>query len=163
MLQGIEFTDKRFDTNNENNQFTYLTNNTIVLCNNYRLMETLAEEIIKTVNGEAEHNNYCCDNEDVGKAKYILNFGLQKVVDINGQTIALCLEPAMIYKAEGIKDIWFFDWIGENETYKESIYPMIVFKGSQDIWNRGLDEVYKTIINGRYGAYDGKWVNLVNL
>lgn len=44
MLQGIVFKDKRFETKNENNQFTYLTNNTIILCNNHKLMKTLADE-----------------------------------------------------------------------------------------------------------------------
>lgn len=160
MLYGIEFKDKRFDTNDENNQFIDLTNNTIVLCSNYKLMATLAIEIVKTVNGEAEYNDYRCAEEDVGKAKYCLNFGLQKVIHINDQTITLCLEPAMIYKAKDIKDIWFCDWKGSGEDYKEVIYPMDAFIGSKGIWNKGLDEVYKNIVSGRYGCYDGEWTKL---
>jgi len=72
----------------------------------------------------------------------------------------LCLEPAMIYRAKKIEEIWFCDWIGKGKSYKESIYPMTVFVGSDEVWNDGLDKVYKMIVNGRYGCYDGKWTKL---
>lgn len=160
MVRGFLFKDKRFDTNDDNNLMYQITENTIILCANFKLMKSLAEEIINTINGGAEYNDYDCDEEDVGKAKYELNFGLQKVIDINGQKIILCLEPAMIYKAKSIKDIWFIDWVGDEEDYKEQIYPMTIFKGSHEVWDKGMDEVYKTIVNGRYGCYDGKWVVL---
>lgn len=160
MVRGFLFKDKRFDTNDDNNLMYQITENTIILCANFKLMKSLAEEIINTINGNAEYNDYDCDEEDVGKAKYGLNFGLQKVIDINGQKITLCLEPAMIYKAKNIKDIWFIDWAGTDEDYKEQIYPMTIFKGSHEVWDKGMDEVYKTIVNGRYGCYDGSWVIL---
>jgi hypothetical protein len=160
MLRGILFTDKRFDTNEDNNLMNPITNNTIIVCANWKLMDTLATEIFNTINGKAEYNDYDCDEEDVGKAKYKLNFGLQKVIDINGQKITLCLEPAMIYRAKEIKNIWFLDWSLKSGSYKEYIYPMTVFKGSDEVWAKGLDEVYKTICMGRYGCYDGRWVNL---
>ena len=87
---------------------------------------------------------------------------LQKVIDINGQKITLALEPAVIYKAKKIEDIWFFDWSGSDKEgfppYKESIYPLTIFKGSHDKWEEGLDAIYKMICNGRYGTYDGKWI-----
>ena len=160
MVEGILFTDKRFDTNNENNQLD-LTENTIILCNNYNLMDSLAEEIINTINGEAEYNDYCCDEDDVGKAKYEMYFGLQRVIDVNGQKIILCLEPAMIYRAKNIEEIWFCDWSGKDDSYKESIYPMTVFIGSHEVWDDGLDKVYKMIVSGRYGCYDGRiWTKL---
>lgn len=163
MVRGILFKDKRFDTKDDNNLMCPITDNTIILCANYRLMRSLAEEIFNTINGNAEYNDYDCDEEDVGKAKYELNFGLQKVIDINGQKIILCLEPAMIYKAKHIRDIWFADWIGKDDDYKESIYPITIFKGSNEVWDSGLDEVYKMVIGGRYGCYDGSWVTLTNI
>lgn len=162
MVSAILFKDKRFDTKYDNNLMSPMTENTIILCNNYQLMYSLAEEIINTINGNAEYNDYNCDVEDVGKAKYELNFGLQKVIDINGQKIILCLEPAMIYRAKQIKDIWFADWVGKDNTYKEFIYPMTIFKGSFEVWDSGLDEVYKIIVDGRYGCYDGSWVVLTS-
>lgn len=160
MVKGIILNDKRFETENQDNQLDTVTDNTIILCNNFNLMCSFAEEIVNTINGKAEYNDYCCDDEDVGNAKYELNFGLQKIIDINGQKITLCLEPAMIYRAKEIKNIWFLDWSLKNGTYKEHIYPMTIFKGSDEVWAKGLDEVYKTICMGRYGCYDGNWVNL---
>ena len=70
----------------------------------------------------------------------------------------MAIEPSIIYKAKSINDIWFIDYSGNGSTYKESIYPMAIFKGSMNVWDSGLDEVYKMIVNGRYGCYDGKWV-----
>lgn len=162
MVEAILFNDKRFDTKDDNNLMCPITENTIILCANYRLMNSLAEEIVNTINGKAEYNDYNCNEEDIGKAKYELNFGLQKVIDVNGQKIILCLEPAMIYRAKQIKDIWFADWVGKDDDYKESVYPMTIFKGSKEIWDSGLDKVYKTIVNGRYGCYDGSWITLTS-
>ena len=165
MLRAIEFKDKRFRTKEDYNLFSSITENTIILCNNYQLMDSLAKEIMNTVNGKAEYNDYDCDDEDVGAAKMWLSFGLQRIIDINGQRITLALEPAIIYKANDIKDIWFFD-CRENDKveslppYEEFIYPMMIFKGSQEVWDSGKDEVYKIICNGRYGTYNGEWVNI---
>ena len=160
MVRGILFQDKRFDAKDDNNLMSEMTENTIILCNNYRLMSTLAEEIVNTINGNAEYNDYNCDAEDIGKAKYELNFGLQKVIDVNGQKIILCLEPAMIYRAKQIKDIWFADALDKDGIYEESVYPLTIFEGSNEIWDGGLDEVYKYVVGGRFGCYDGNWVAL---
>lgn len=162
MVRGILFKDKRFDTKDDNNLMNPITENIIILCANYKLMYSLAEEIINTINGNAEYNDYDCDEEDIGKARYELNFGLQKIIDINGQKIILCLEPAMVYRTKDIRDIWFVDWVGKDDNYKESIYPMTIFKGSFDVWDSGLDEVYKMVVGGRYGAYNGRWVALTS-
>ena len=78
MLEAIEFMEDRFKRDKNYNLIEF-TNNTIILCCNYKLMDTLTDEIVKTVNGEAEYNNYWCDNEDVGKAKLDICFGLQRV------------------------------------------------------------------------------------
>jgi hypothetical protein len=162
MLRGIEFKHERFKTEDNYNLFDGLTNNTIIICSGYKIMDTLADEIVNTVNGKAEYNDYDCDNEDCGNAKIILQFGLQRIIDINGQHITLALEPAIVYKAKNIEDIWFFDWNGglAGTIYKEFIYPITIFKGSKALWKEGLDEMYKTICNGRYGTYDGRWIDL---
>lgn len=127
-------------------------------------MDSLAKEILHTVNGDAEYNNYDCDDEDAGNAEMWLSFGLQRVIDINRQRITLSLKPAIIYKADDIGDVWLFDWEGNDElgvcTYHELIYPLGIFKGSHEVWNNERDEIYKMICNGRYGTYDGKWVDL---
>lgn len=164
MLRAIEFTDKRFMIKEDNNLFSPITENAIIICRNYKLMDSLAEEILNTVNGKAEYNNYDCDDEDVGKARMWLMFGLQRIIDINGQRITLALEPAIIYKANDIEDIWLFDYHGSDKfpPYEEFIYPICIFKGSREVWSDGKDEIYKVICNGRYGTYDGKWVDLHN-
>ena len=79
MLRAIEFKDKRFRTKEDYNFLSPFTENTIILCHNYKLMDSLAKEILNTVNGEAEYNNYDCDDEDVGNARMWLSFGLQRV------------------------------------------------------------------------------------
>ncbi len=165
MLRAIEFKGKRFRTKEDYNLFSPITKDIIILCRNYKLMDSLAEEILNTVNEKAEYNAYDCDDEDVGNAKMWLSFELQRVIDINGQRITLALEPSIIYKANDIKDIWFFSCKGTNgieifSSYEEFIYPMFIFRGSQKVWDDGKDEVYKMIISGRYGTYDGKWTNL---
>lgn len=165
MLRAIEFKDKRFRTKEDYNLFSPISKNAIILCHNYKLMDSLAEEILNTVNGNAEYNDYDCDDDDVGNAKMWLSFGLQRVIDINGQRITLALEPAIIYKANNIEDIWLFSYQGTDEIetlppYEEYIYPVSIFKGSRKVWEDGKDEMYKMICNGRYGTYDGRWVDL---
>lgn len=135
MLKYIEFKADRFTKEDYYNIIEF-TENTIILCNSYNLMDTLATEIINTVNKKAEYNDYWCDDKDDGKAKLDLCFGLQRVIDINGQKISIGLEPAIIYKANKLEDIWLFDYRGcdKIETlpkYEEFIYPMLIFKGSK--------------------------------
>lgn len=162
MVRAIEFRDNRFKIEEDYNLMNPISNNMIILCPDYKTMDSFTKEILNTVNGDAEYNNYDCDDEDIGQAKLVLSFGLQRIIDINGQKITLALEPAIIYKARDIQDIWFIDWSrGAAETiYEEFIYPMTIFKGSKEVWDSGLDDVYKTICNGRYGTYTGKWVDL---
>lgn len=161
MLRCIEFKDERFKKENEYNIFGELTENTIVLCNNQKIMGTLVDEIVNTVNGQAEYNDYWCDEEDVGQAKYDLReFGLQRIIIINNQKITLSIEPSIIYKADKPEDVWLFDWKGSDDNsvvpYQEFIYPMLMFKGSRKLWEDNRDNTYKAIVAGRYGCYDGK-------
>lgn len=62
MLRAIEFKDKRFRTKENDNLLSPLTENTIILCANYKLMYSLANEILNTFNGNAEYNEYDCDD-----------------------------------------------------------------------------------------------------
>jgi hypothetical protein len=158
MVKGIAFLSERFNAEDDNNIMCPIGHDIIVLCSDPNTREYLAEEILRTINGKAEYNEYECDTNDVGKASCQLVFALQRVLNINGQTITLCLEPAMVYKAKQIDDIWFAEQSAGN--HKISIYPMTVFKGSEEVWEQGLDKVYKTIVGGQYGCYNGSWVNV---
>ena len=157
MVNAIQFNSTRFNSYEDNNLLE-LTNNTIILCPNIDIMISLSNEILDTINGKAEYNDYWCDNSDVGKAELSLRFALLSLINIGKQTITLAIEPSIIYKARSIDDIWFIAYNGNGITYKESIYPMTIFKGSKNVWDSGLDEVYKMVVDGRYGCYDGKWV-----
>ena len=161
MVRGIKFTDKRFREEDDDNMLCPMTENTIILCHDYKLMDTLAKEIMDTINDETENNQLDCDDEDVGNAKMWMCFGLQRIIDVNGQRITLALEPSVIYKANSIDDIWLFNYHSNNETqYQEFIYPITIFKGAEEIWNKVKDELYKTICAGNFGTYDGCWVDL---
>jgi hypothetical protein len=157
MLDYIEFNNNEFEEG-YNNLGGELTNNTIILCDSYETMNTLHKYIIDVVNEEDSENindvsvNYYCEDEDVRQAKTTLCFGLQRVVQINNQTITLALEPSIMYKAEEMYDIWFVE---KYDKYR--ICAMSRFKGSVDKWNEGKDAIYKYVVNGRYGCYDGKW------
>lgn len=156
MLEYIEFKSDKFVDNEEYNCISELTRNTIILCNNYKIMDFLSKEIINTVDKESEYNNYWCDDEDDYNAKLSLCFGLQRIIELKEQKITLALEPSIIYKAIIPEDIWFCD-IKDNKII---IYPMLMFKGSYKTWENGKDEVYKTVCSGQYGCYDGKFFNL---
>ena len=153
MVNAIKFNSTRFNSFNsyEDNNLLELTNNTIILCPNTNIMISLSNEILDTINGKAEYNDCWC-NTDVGTAEFSLRFGLLTLINIGEQKITLAIEPSIIYKAKSINDIWFIDFSGKDSTYKESIYPITIFEGSKDVWDNGLDEVYKMVVSGRYGC-----------
>lgn len=159
MLEGIRFNDKRFHQDDDCNIMAELTGNTIILCRNFDMMQALAEEIYNTINGRAEHNDYYCDEEDVGKARYKKTFFLQHVIKINDQKITLCLEPAMVYRAQSFEDIWFFDHKKVGNDYLWTLTPLSTYKGAKEIWDKGLDCVYTQVTIGRYGGYTGEWID----
>lgn len=157
MLNAIRICDERFDM--EQNTLAELTDNTIILCRNFDMMSTLAGDIVRAINKKGDYYDYICDDEDIGKAKYDVKLFLQKTIDINGQKISLCLEPAMVYRAKRIEDIWFLDYGYPNNQKSEQIYPLTAFKGARELWESGLDAVYTQIAIGRYGGYNGEWIS----
>lgn len=157
MLNAIRIYDERFDM--EQNTLAELTDNTIILCRNFDMMSTIAGDIVRAINKKGDYYDYICDDEDIGKAKYDVKLFLQKTIDINGQKISLCLEPAMVYRAKRIEDIWFLDYGYPNNQKSEQIYPLTAFKGARELWESGLDAVYTQIAIGRYGGYNGEWIS----
>lgn len=157
MLNAIRIYDERFDM--EQNTLAELTDNTIILCRNFDMMSALAGDIVRAINKKGDCCDYICDDEDIGKAKYDVKLFLQKTIDINGQKITLCLEPAMVYRAKCIEDIWFLDYGWPNNQKSEQIYPLTAFNGARKLWESGLDAVYTQIAIGRYGGYNGEWIS----
>lgn len=157
MLDCIEFESDKFETKDEQNVLCELTDNTIILCDSYETMDFIADEILNTINFKAEHNKYSCDVSDIENAKMELAFGLQRIIDINGQKITLALEPSIIYKSKSVQDIWFI-WFIDYENYnKFAVYALSMFKDCDKDYEN-LDVLYKNIVNGQYGCYNGKWV-----
>lgn len=159
MLVGISFESEKFDKTKKRNIFGRLTENTIVICRNFDMMKFLAQEIVATVNEKIERNYYYCEDEDVGKAKYGINNFLTTEIYINNQKIVLCLEPAMVYRAKDIKDIWFFDTRKVGDAYLYFLIPFYAYKGSENTWEKGLTSVYAQITLGRYAGYNGEWID----
>lgn len=145
------------------NEMVELTNNTIIICNSVPTHITLSEEILNTINGNAEYNDYICGGSDLGTGQVRMFGGLQRMLSIGDQTITTGIEPALVYKAKSVEDIWFADTI-KTEDGKEKIiiYSMTAFKGHRDVWSEGLDSVYFYVAGGRYGAYDGTCWNYFN-
>lgn len=159
MLRGIRFNSGQFDKTDYNNTFGELTENTIVICRNFDMKKALEQEIRATVNGRTECNDYDCDDEDIGRAEYGINTYLQTVIEINNQKIILCLEPAMVYTAKSIKDIWFLDRRKVGNDYLYTLIPFYAYRGAEDTWAKGLDSIYAQITIGRYGGYTGEWID----
>jgi hypothetical protein len=127
------------------------------------MQDKVNDEILNTINGTAEYNDYACDESDVGTGKVVMLGGLQRMLSIGDQTITTGIEPALVYKAKSDEDIWFADTIiTEDGKEKILIYPMTHFKGHKDVWSEGLDSVYFYVAGGRYGAYDGTCWNYFN-
>lgn len=158
MLQGIKFNEKKFDKENSNNLFCDLTNNVIVLCPNFDMKQELAQEIMATVNGKIEGNFYGFYDDKPEKAVYGTNMFLQTVIEIGDQKIYLSLEPAMVYKAKQIEDIWLLDEKKAEDGHLYTLIPFRFYKNAKNLWEKGFDYVYRNIHLGRYGGYSGEWI-----
>ena len=142
MLEAIRFNKPDvFVTKDFYNEMTEITNNTIIICNSVPTHTTLNDEILNTINGTAEYNDYACDESDVGTGQVVMLGGLQRMLSIGDQTITMGIEPALVYKAKNVEDIWFADTIITDDKEKILIYPMTHFKGHKDVWSEGLDSV----------------------
>jgi hypothetical protein len=100
-----------------------------------------------------------CDNEDYNilyKDRCFIEFGLTTIFNLYNQRITLSVEPSVIYKANKLEDIWLVETDIDERFY--SVFPILDFESSDKVFNKGLDEVYKMIVSGRYGCYDGSWV-----
>lgn len=159
MVKGIQFNDEQFDATDYHNIFGELTENTVVFCRNFDMMKAFAQKIVDTINGKAEYNIYDCGEEDIGRARYDISVYLTTVIKVNNQKITLCLEPAMIYTAKRIEDVWFLDERKVGDNYLWTIDPLAGYKGAKNIWEGGLDSVYAQITIGRYGGYTGEWID----
>lgn len=158
MIINVEFVDKEFNHNEDYNIMLELTNNTIILCDNPKIKNKLYSEFGKIWTGKCEEegtNIYCNSLDDTDRGipqltKVHISYLPTTIVEIDGeQTITFTVELPHILQAKIAEDIWL---AVENADETISVYPMTIFKGYQDIWKKGIYEVYKYIAAGRYGG-----------
>lgn len=161
MLRGILFNNpEKFDYNNDNNNMDIITDNCIVLCEDTKLKNFLAQQIEDICHGKHEDENgyeYAVDDDEYEDDEYRpeitdrISYLPTTILTIDReQRIVLTVEAPFIFTAKSLKDIWFAVWTTDG---KASIYPFRVFKGHKETWDMGVTKVYRNVINGRYGAY----------
>lgn len=166
MFKGIEFNGDLFNCHNCYNLMDRMTQNMIVICETPRIKNIIWKEIEKICNGKCERDghDYYIPKEQENRGEFpprITKYGVhylpttQIIID-EEQKITLTIEAPFVLTAKSIEDIWFACLNGEN---KISIYPMIIFHGSKGKWDQGISEVYSYICQGKYGSYNGYWLD----
>ena len=159
MLKGILFNDpEHFDFNDDNNYIDVITNNCIILCEDAEVKRFLAQQIEDICDGKHRHEeghtystgddiDNAHDPQITNRISYLPTTWL--TID-NEQKIVLTIEAPFILTAISPEDIWF----AERTSYdKVTIFPFKIFKGYKEVWDEGIEKVYKNIINGRYMNY----------
>ena len=167
MIKGIQFYGKEWDRYNDDNCLVGLTNNTIILCNDLQIKS----KIVNAMNDMFEHEldnsedfefEYDDEDDDISyEEKIFIDSDTITIFNLYNQKITISTEPSVVYKANFVNDIWFAIRT-KNERYscnfsKESpylysMYPMTIFRSSGKYFKKGLDRLYKDIINGCYGV-----------
>lgn len=171
MIKGIEFNGEEWEKEKDHNflgvleikdENIGLTNNVVVLCENRDIKYKISKTINDILNHKFDDSNevdFVCEDEDYNilyKDRCFIEFGLTTIFNLYNQRITLSIEPSVIYKATKLEDIWLAETDIDERFY--SVFPILDFESSDKVFNKGLDEVYKMIVSGRYGCYDGSWI-----
>lgn len=150
MIECIEFTNPIFEADDDNNVISPTTNNMIILCSSSEIKNVLSDEIEK-LNEDDGANYGSTDGNDV-VIKNVIRYKPTSIYQINGeeQRIIITVEDPFIIAAKNKWDIWFADI---NKDEKIEIYPFAAFKGHQEVWDKGIDRVYRDVLVGRYGDF----------
>ncbi len=152
MIQGICFKDERFDK--KNNTLFELTNNTIILCDRVDIKSTLFRDVLKICQGERELSteiDYWTNHDKKPEiSKMEVSYLPTSVFYVDElQRICITNEMPCILQAKEIKDLWFA--VNGKDGFI-NVYPLTSFEKSDEIWDRGIWEVYRWVANGRYGG-----------
>ena len=160
MLKYLEIFDKKFIRDNNYNLLSFrgnLTDNVIIKCKTFDVVDYIATIILETVNNvetsnieENIHTHFCCDDEDIDNARVdIIDLGLEEIIiKINKQTIIISTRPEIILKVKNKKDLWF---ISEAEDGLR-IYGLVDFKGYDGELDTGvLQDITNGVSKGRFG------------
>lgn len=158
MIINVEFVSEEFNHNDDYNVMLEITNNAIILCDDPKIKSKIYSEFVEICTGKCEKdgtNIYCNSTDNVDRGipqltKTHISFLPTTIVEIdNEQRITFTVELPHILQAKTAEDIWL---AVENDYGTISIYPITLFKGYEDVWKKGIYEVYKTIAYGRYGG-----------
>lgn len=166
MLEAIKFNGDLFNHEDNNDLIDTMTKNMIIICDSphtRRALFNAFEEICEGKCVETGHD-YSVDDEEKLYPKItnriVIYLPTIRFEIDNEQLITITIEAPFVFTAKEIGDIWFAETDAENKIL---IYPMTCFKGCHDKWEEGLDAVYEYVTQGRYGGYDGYWMDKESL
>jgi hypothetical protein len=161
MITGLEINS----LSKEKLEMLELTKNTIVLFNSFELKNKFVQEFSKIQNDEtnSDDNSICyCTIIDDDKASEqdhkadiktnIIYMPTSIFTVDNEQRFVFTTEAPFVLQCNNPYDLWFCDTNNENEI---QLYSLVGFKGYKEAWGDGVDNIYKNVINGRYGCYEG--------
>lgn len=156
MLRAILFNDpEKFDYTDQNNYIDNITDNCIILCEDSSIKSFLSQQIQDICDGKhlTEGHDYYADDDCQPKITNRFEYLPTAHLTINDtQKVYITIEAPFVLMTKQPEDIWFAIKTKDN---KISIYPFRIFKGYKEDWERGVECVYKSVIAGRYGCYNG--------
>ena len=161
MITGLEI----YSLSKEKIKMYELTKNAIVLFNNSELKYKFVQEFLKIRQDETDLDtkDICystvldedkSDEQDhKAKIKTVIEYKPTSIYMVdNEQKFIFTTEAPFILQCNNPYDLWFCDANKDNEI---QLWSFIEFKGYKETWSKGIDKVYKEVINGRYGCYEG--------
>lgn len=161
MITGLEINS----LSKEKLEMYELTKNTIVLFNNSDLKYKFVKEFLKVKNDETENDDgsiiysTVSDNDkweeqnNKAEIKAVVEYLPTSIYLIDDeQKFIFTTEAPFVLQCNNPYDLWFCDTNNEDEI---QAYSFVEFKDYESIWNKGIETVYKWLINGRFGCYEG--------
>lgn len=161
MITGLEI----YSLTKEKLEMYDLTKNTIILFNSSDLKYKLVKEFLKIRYDETDKDDgsivySTIINEDKAEKqnhkaeiKILVEYLPTSIYMVdNEQKFVFTTEAPFILQCTDSYDLWFCDTNKEGEI---QLYSFVEFKGYKEAWDKGIYVVYKEVINGRYGCYEG--------
>lgn len=161
MINGLEI----YSLNKEKIEMYQLTKNTIVLFNNSDLKNKFVKEFLKIRYDETDKedssiiystitdDNKAEEQDHKAEIKELVTYKPTSIYLVdNEQRFIFTTEAPFILQCTDVYDLWFCEINNENEI---KLYSFINFKDYKEIWNKGIEIVYKWTITGRFGCYEG--------
>ena len=165
MLEKIKFNSDKFDSTNS--ELLELTNNTIILCDNYLTKCVITREIMKSFNDENYDGcDYYYNYNDIYKVEVqympttILKIQMKRMEEIIGknnniiykkpQRIIVTTECPFVLQCQSQNDLCFAESDNDDKIH---LYHFTDFKGHEETFDKGLYYLYKEVLSGKYGGF----------